>query len=87
MVEHPRHTLTLSDIPLPLHDWFREEAARRSQVEGKRVKFYELVVQAMRDYQARVEGINQPKPKKIGSDGRFAMPSGGQGVEVADGAN
>ncbi len=51
----PRNVVTLSDVPPDLHQWFREEAHRRSDKAGKRVGICSIVVEAMMEHKARLE--------------------------------
>lgn len=52
-----RNVVSISDVPVPLHNWLREEARRRSQKEGKRVGITTLVVEAVEQFKENVEGI------------------------------
>lgn len=50
-----RNVVTLSTLPLELHEWLRDEAARRTQQEGKPVHIYSLVVAALEEFRQREE--------------------------------
>jgi len=58
-----RNIVTLSDVPVPLHDWYKREARRRSQEAGKRVGICTLVVEALEEYKAKHEPV-PPSPEQ-----------------------
>lgn len=55
-----RNVVTLSDVPVPLHLWYKDLARRRSQEARKHVGVCTVVVEALQDYKERHD--NQPGP-------------------------
>jgi hypothetical protein len=53
-----RNVVSLSDIPMDLHDWLKKEAIHQSDLIGKRVCIYQVVVQAIREYKEKSEKHN-----------------------------
>lgn len=49
----PRHVVSLSHIDPDLHQWLKDEAARRS--DHKRVYTWQVVDEALRLYKAKCE--------------------------------
>jgi hypothetical protein len=48
----PRNVVTLSNVPVELHEWFKRLAAQETEKQGKRITFCDLVVEAMEEYKA-----------------------------------
>lgn len=56
-----RNVVTLSNIPLDLHQWLRDEAQRESEKAGKRVPIYTIVIKAVEQYRDNAENHHPEK--------------------------
>lgn len=57
-----RNIVTISDIPVPLHDWLKHEALERKKLKGGRGHICKIVVEAIELYKAKVEA-ERPAPE------------------------
>ena len=48
-----RHVVSLSDIPIELHEWFKNEAERLSRERGKKVSLSKVIVKALEEYREK----------------------------------
>jgi hypothetical protein len=60
----PRNIVTLSNIPVPLHNWLRHEKLIRSEEAGHRIPICELVVEALEMYQKAIEAERTGSSRK-----------------------
>ena len=51
----PRNVICISHLDPDLHQWLKDEAARRRVQTGKRVAFWQVLEEALRDYKERSE--------------------------------
>lgn len=66
MAQQPRNIVTLSDIPLPLHNWLRHEKLLRTQAAGHRIPICDIVVEALEMYKAKIEADRGQLPAEAG---------------------
>ena len=50
-----RNVICISHLDPDLHQWLKDEAARRTAQTGKRVAFWQVLDEALRDYKERSE--------------------------------
>ncbi len=55
-----RNVVTLSDIPPEMHAWLKDEADRLTELTGKKVRIYQVVIKAIDEYKTRVEAEHPP---------------------------
>ncbi len=49
-----RNVVCIAHVDPDLHEWFKDEATRRSQ-EGRKVALWEVVADALRDFKVKCE--------------------------------
>jgi hypothetical protein len=57
-----RNLITLSDIPTELHQWYKDEAHRRTLAKKTHVPLYTVINEALNRYMAEVEQARQLQP-------------------------
>lgn len=50
-----RNVVTITHLDPDLHEWLKEEARRRSQQEGRRIRLWHLINAAVQDYKAKCD--------------------------------
>jgi hypothetical protein len=62
-----RNVISVSDMPLDLHQWLKDEAERQSKETGKPVFMYQLLIRAAEEYRTHVEAQRAvPSPEPVG---------------------
>lgn len=50
-----RNVVTITHLDPDLHEWLKEEARRRSEREGRRIRLWHLINAAVQDYKAKCD--------------------------------
>jgi len=53
-----RNVVCISHIDPKIHDWFKQEATRRSQQAGKRVALAKVIGQALLEFKEKLEVLH-----------------------------